>query len=175
MARPVAGPGLAARRSPPTRSPTTLTRLEADLTTTQARQVICLGDSFDDMAAAQHLPDVEQDWILRMMAGRDWIWIEGNHDPAPLNLGGRHARDLRLGDLTLRHIAKPGAWGEISGHYHPKLTLSHRGRSIARRCFLIDTQRLILPAFGTYTGGLRSTHAGACSTDVRHGGSHHSD
>ena len=47
----------------------------------------------------------------------------------------------------------------MSGHYHPKARLSARGRSVSRRCFLLDCDRLILPAYGTYTGGLRSEDA----------------
>ena len=50
---------------------------------------------------------------------------------------------------------KPGAAGEISGHYHPKAVVPTRGRSVSRPCFLYDASRVILPAFGTYTGGLR--------------------
>ncbi len=46
----------------------------------------------------------------------------------------------------------------MSGHWHPKLRLATRGRAIVRACFLHDTQRLILPAFGAYTGGLNADH-----------------
>lgn len=59
--------------------------------------------------------------------------------------------------LTFCYIARPGAAGEVSGHYHPKATLSGRGRSITRPCFLVDQVRLVMPAYGTYTGGLRTT------------------
>ena len=52
------------------------------------------------------------------------------------------------------HIAEPHGSGEVSGHYHPKARLS---RGSARPAFLLDHTRLILPAFGTYTGGLRTS------------------
>ena len=55
-----------------------------------------------------------------------------------------------------RHIATRDGSAEISGHYHPKATLVTRARAISRPAFLKDRQRLIMPAFGTYTGGLRS-------------------
>lgn len=150
-----------ARRSgqmlPPYETIDTLTKLEAALETTKAAQVICLGDSFDDLAAGAALAPELVDWITRLMAGRDWTWIEGNHDPGPLEIGGTHRAQLRLGALTFRHIAEPGASGEVSGHYHPKARLNAKGRVMTRPCFLYDDARLILPAFGTYTGGLRST------------------
>lgn len=142
---------------PPYETRDTLSKLEASLTFSGARQVICLGDSFDDLAAADGLPEDERLWITRLQAGRRWIWIEGNHDPGPIDFGGTHLAELTLEDLTFRHIARPGAHGEVSGHYHPKACVSLRGRTISRPAFLVDDCRLILPAFGTYTGGLRST------------------
>jgi len=144
-----------ARRSgvllPPYEVTETLSRLDADIATTAPRLVICLGDSFDDLEAA----DLAEDhalWLTRLMAGRRWVWIEGNHDPGPVDLGGEHRTELTLGPLTFRHIALLGATGEVSGHYHPKMRVA--GQS--RRCFLLDGARVILPAFGTYTGGLSS-------------------
>lgn len=139
---------------PPYETRDTLTRLAADLALTKARTVICLGDSFDDLGAAQALPEEEKLWIARLQAGRRWIWVEGNHDPGPVDLGGSHLAELPLAPLTFRHIAHAQASGEISGHYHPKASLSVRGRTVTRPVFLYDSDRLIMPAYGTYTGGL---------------------
>ncbi len=159
-----------ARRSgtplPPYDTRDTLTRLGGDLAQTNARVIVCLGDSFDDIAAADALPEEEKLWIARLQAGRRWVWIEGNHDPGPVEMGGTHLAELPVPPLTFRHIAKPGASGEISGHYHPKATIRARGRSITRSAFLADRDRVILPAYGTYTGGLRS-HDQILSTLMR--------
>lgn len=144
---------------PPYETRDTLNRLASDLEQTGARTVVCLGDSFDDLAAARALPEDERLWITRLQAGRRWVWIEGNHDPGPIEFGGTHLAELPIGALTFRHIAKAGASGEVSGHYHPKATLQTRARAISRPAFLIDSDRLILPAYGTYTGGLRSHDA----------------
>lgn len=141
---------------PPYDTRDTLTRLAADLALTHARTVICLGDSFDDLAAADALPEEERAWIMRLQAGRRWVWIEGNHDPGQIGFDGAHLAELPIAPLTFRHIAQAGASGEISGHYHPKATVTARGRSITRAAFLVDTNRVILPAYGTYTGGLRA-------------------
>ncbi|HRK41937.1 MAG TPA: ligase-associated DNA damage response endonuclease PdeM [Gemmobacter sp.] len=138
---------------PPYETQATLARLEAEVEATGAAKVICLGDSFDDLTAAAELTEAEHDRLLHLMDGRDWLWIVGNHDPAPTNLGGQHRAEITLAGLTFRHIAEEGAQGpEISGHYHPKARLAGR----AAPCFLLNPreQRLILPAFGTYTGGL---------------------
>lgn len=150
-----------ARRSgallPPYETLDTLTRLDADIERLRPATVICLGDSFDDDAAALALEPLAHDTLARMQAGRLWIWIEGNHDPSADVPGGSRRAEYRRGPLTLRHIAQAGAVGEISGHYHPKAVLSLRGKMISRPCFLADAQRIMLPAYGTYTGGLAWT------------------
>ena len=143
---------------PPYETRDTLARLEADLNATQAATVVCLGDSFDDRDAADTLGDDDKLWITALQAGRRWIWIEGNHDPGPLDVGGTHLIGFPLESLVFRHIAMPGQSGEISGHYHPKAMIRTRGRAISRPAFLVDRDRIILPAYGTYTGGLWSHH-----------------
>ncbi|WP_138465439.1 ligase-associated DNA damage response endonuclease PdeM [Poseidonocella sp. HB161398] len=136
---------------PPYETLDTLHRLSAEIAATDPAVVVALGDSFDDLAAAGHLPGEARGLLMAMAAGRRWIWIEGNHDAGPVDLPGSHLAELALGPLLFRHIARPGAApGEISGHYHPKARLGGQRRS----CFLIDAARAILPAFGTYTGGL---------------------
>lgn len=136
---------------PPYETLATLERLDADIEATGAARVLCLGDSFDDMAAERELDEGARLWLLRLMAGRDWIWAEGNHDPGPGTIGGSHVAEFRLGALTFRHIARAGAVAEVSGHYHPKARLA--GQSAP--CFLLsDPDRLILPAYGAYAGGL---------------------
>ncbi|GGH31979.1 putative phosphoesterase [Cribrihabitans marinus] len=139
---------------PPYETRDTLARLASDLDRTGARTVICLGDSFDDPLAMQALPRQDRLWISTLQAGRRWIWIEGNHDPGPVDLSGTHLAELSLGPLQFRHIAAAEAKGEVSGHYHPKVRLRLRGRALQRPAFLLDRDRLILPAYGTYTGGL---------------------
>ena len=140
---------------PPYETRETLWRLDAAVEATQPDQVVCLGDSFDDLGAAQATTGETRSAIARLQAGRTWVWIEGNHDPGPVDLGGTHLGELRVGPLVLRHIATPEQ-GEVSGHYHPKAGLTGTAR---RPCFLLDQYRLILPAFGAYTGGMSGRHS----------------
>ena len=139
---------------PPYENQDTLLRLETDLGSTNAKKIICLGDSFDDNEASQLLPSDELLWITKMQAGRQWIWISGNHDPSPKNLGGSFLHYLEIGKLYFQHIASADDRFEISGHYHPKIRVIIKGQSFTRRCFLVDKNRVILPSYGTYTGGL---------------------
>ena len=144
-----------ARRSgvmlPPYEVQATLEKLEADIAATDPAQVICLGDSFDDLTAARDLPEAMCLRLTGLQAGRRWVWIEGNHDPGPVELGGTHLAQLAIAGLQFRHIASD-AQAEVSGHYHPK----HQLAGLSRPAFLLDDRRMILPAYGAYTGGLSS-------------------
>lgn len=136
---------------PPYDTDETLARLGTDVRACAPKSVLCLGDSFDDLAAADALTPAHHDLIGSLQAGRTWLWLEGNHDPGPVELAGTHLETFAKGPLTFRHIAEPDtAPGEISGHYHPKAKVRHTRRP----CFIADTKRLILPAYGCYTGGL---------------------
>lgn len=144
------------RLLPPYDTRTTLERLAEAMRTYRPTQVFCLGDSFHDPAAGHRLAKADGTRLRRLAEGVDWLWICGNHDPAPpLDFGGRIESEMTVGALVFRHEARPdAAAGEISGHFHPKFGLSVRGRHVGGRCFATDGRRLILPAFGAYAGGL---------------------
>jgi len=148
----------AGRFLPPYDTRQTLRTLSDAIARLAPRTVLCLGDSTHDRGAAARI-DAGELAILRGLTGaREWIWIAGNHDPAPpADWGGVVAGEHRLGDLLFRHEGLFGpARGEVSGHFHPVAALSVRGRGLRRRCFVTDGERLIAPSFGTYTGGLNA-------------------
>lgn len=134
----------------------TLGRLEKDLVRTRARSVICLGDSFDVSNTARGISEEEFTWITRLQAGRHWVWIDGPNIPGPLAIGGTHLSELPLPPIQFRPIAQIGRAGEISGHYNPTTRLETKAGSVNCPCFLIDSDRVILPAYSSYAGGLMS-------------------
>ena len=153
------GSGLAARGLgplPPYDTRATLVRLAALVRRYRPAMVACLGDSFHDRGAGGRIADGDRRRLDRLVAGRDWVWVAGNHDPAPPErLGGRALAELALPPLIFRHEALPGrATGEVSGHFHPKAVVPLRTGALAARCFVTDGRRLILPAFGAFAGGL---------------------
>lgn len=142
---------------PPHESIETLDRLEAEIVALEPRLVVCLGDCFDNLAANHDLNNEVQARIGRLAAGRRWVWIAGTHDPSPVELPGTHLSELRHGLLSFRPVALPRlatGGGEVSAHYHPRARLTRRGARTTRRCFLTNSNRAILPAFGTHAGGL---------------------
>jgi DNA ligase-associated metallophosphoesterase len=145
---------------PPYDSQATLTALAGEVAATGAKRLLCLGDSFHDRFGCDRLPIAARELLTGLTARLDWTWIVGNHDPGFADLcGGRLAEEVEEGGIVLRHEAKPGETrAEMSGHYHPKLRLNLRGRNVSRRCFVASATKLILPAFGSLTGGLDAAH-----------------
>jgi DNA ligase-associated metallophosphoesterase len=139
---------------PPYDTATTLARVSHLAADYAPRCIVALGDSFHDGGGPGRLCDNDRDNLRALQRGRDWIWITGNHDPEPADgIGGVFHKTLKIGALTLRHEPN-GDSGEISGHLHPVARIAHRGRAVSRRCFAADETRLVMPAFGAFTGGL---------------------
>lgn len=152
------GSALARRGSflPPYETAATLARLEAVIADHDPARVVSLGDSFHDGGGAARMPAPYRDRLAALMAGREWCWIAGNHDPEPpAGLGGECMEALAVDGLVFRHEPRAGAAaGEIAGHLHPGARVVRRGRSVRRACFACDGERLVMPAFGSLTGML---------------------
>lgn len=141
---------------PPYDSRETLERLATAIRHTGARRVFSLGDNFHDSKGTQRLEPHAAGMLDALTRALDWVWITGNHDPElGVEAGGTCVDEVEVGGITLRHKALPATAGpEMSGHFHPRLILNHKGRRIARPCAVRSDQRLILPAFGALTGGM---------------------
>jgi len=139
---------------PPYDTAAALARLARLIAQYAPRCVVALGDSFHDSGGPARLTAEDRDNLQCLQRGRDWIWIAGNHDPEPApGIGGVFHETLAIDGLSFRHLPT-GAVGEICGHLHPVARVAHRGRTVSRRCFATDKTRVVMPAFGTFTGGL---------------------
>lgn len=155
------GSAMAARGQlvPPWDTQATLDRLHAVLRLYRPRDLVLLGDSFHDRAGARRMHDADRKRLRAMAQCVRFTWVLGNHDPAlPETLPGAITQEASFGSLVLRHEARPNAMGELCGHLHPKATVTTRAGAITRPCFVSSAARLMLPAFGTYTGGLDIRH-----------------
>ncbi len=145
---------------PPYDSMATLAALGEVVARVGAREVWCLGDSFHDVGGCERLPTAAQDSLRALTQATAWTWITGNHDPVILDrCGGEVAEEAVVDGVVLRHEADPAdTRPEMSGHFHPKLRVRVRGRQVARRCYVLSATKLVLPAFGSLTGGLDVDH-----------------
>lgn len=140
---------------PPYDTAATLGRLETAIAQFAPRRVIALGDSFHDGGAGERMARRDRERLMGLQAGVEWLWIAGNHDPRPpAGIGGAWHREAAIGPLLFRHEPTPGGDGEIAGHLHPFAKVRLKGRTLRRRCFACDGRRLVIPAFGAFTGGL---------------------
>jgi DNA ligase-associated metallophosphoesterase len=137
---------------PPYDTATTLGRLAVLIARWSPRCVIALGDSFHDNSGPERMAQPDHVSLAALQAGRDWIWIAGNHDPSiPADAGGERLPALDVGALHLRHEPRAGAQsGEVAGHLHPVARIAGK----RRRCLITDGTRAVMPAFGAYAGGL---------------------
>jgi DNA ligase-associated metallophosphoesterase len=145
---------------PPYDSHATLTALARLVEESKVRRLYCLGDSFHDQFGCDRLPADARAALLDLTGRLEWTWILGNHDPGFADhCGGRLVEEAEVRGILLRHEAVRGdSRPEISGHFHPKYRVSLKGRHVSRRCIVASDSKLILPAFGTLTGGLDASH-----------------
>ncbi|HEU4475627.1 MAG TPA: ligase-associated DNA damage response endonuclease PdeM [Methyloceanibacter sp.] len=141
---------------PPYDTRATLERLGKAIRAVDPSRVVALGDSFHRAESAKRLVADDLDFLLKLQKGREWYWICGNHDPhLPASIGGTVCATLSIRGLVLRHEPSPAPTArEIAGHLHPVARIARRGTVIRRRCFATDGNRLVMPAFGAYAGGL---------------------
>uniref|UniRef100_UPI0035C9DDBD ligase-associated DNA damage response endonuclease PdeM n=1 Tax=uncultured Sphingomonas sp. TaxID=158754 RepID=UPI0035C9DDBD len=145
---------------PPYDSMATLADLSVLVEALAPREIWCLGDSFHDAEGCDRLPAEAQATLRRLTGAAKWTWITGNHDAGMVDrCGGTVVDEAMVDGLILRHEAARGeARPELSGHFHPKLRVRLRGRLVSRICFVATERKLILPAFGSLTGGLDVDH-----------------
>jgi len=145
---------------PPYDSHATLTAIADEVERTGATRLYCLGDSFHDRFGCERLPASARELLTALTSKVEWTWIIGNHDPGFADhCGGRIEDEVEIAGIVLRHEAvRDELRPEISGHFHPKLRLHVKGRQVSRRCFVTSATKIIMPAFGSLTGGLDAHH-----------------
>jgi DNA ligase-associated metallophosphoesterase len=141
---------------PPYDTRTTLHRLDKVIRDVAPSRVVALGDSFHTSEVAEGLTGDDLEHLTKLQKGCDWYWVSGNHDPRlPRSVGGTICTALTISGITLRHEPWDKVSSrEIAGHLHPVARIARRGEMIRRKCFATDGNRLVMPAFGAYTGGL---------------------
>jgi DNA ligase-associated metallophosphoesterase len=145
---------------PPYDSEATLSALAGEVERTGAQRLFCLGDSFHDAFGCERLPQQARALLTELTGKLDWTWIVGNHDPGfGDHCGGTLVEEVEIAGIVLRHEAvRADPRPEMSGHFHPKLRVNLKGRHVSRRCFVVSPSKVILPAFGSLTGGLDARH-----------------
>jgi hypothetical protein len=153
---------------PPYDTAETLARLAQEVAALDPARIVLLGDSFHDDRAEARLSPADAAAVASLARGRELVWVVGNHDAeGPRALPGAVTAELEIGRLVLRHEPQDGPRAEAAGHLHPAAKVAGRGRTVRRRCFVTDGERVVLPAFGAYAGGLNVRDAAFAGLFVR--------
>jgi uncharacterized protein len=140
---------------PPWDSQATLERLGLLVRRWQPRTLVLLGDSFHDARGAARMLAADRERVAQLAAGRRIVWVLGNHDPVPpQGMPGEAVETWQHRTIIFRHEARRDAVGEVCGHHHPKAAAATRAGRVSRPCFVADAKRIMLPALGSYAGGL---------------------
>ncbi|MBA2650532.1 MAG: ligase-associated DNA damage response endonuclease PdeM [Legionella sp.] len=131
----------------------TLSRLEHLVSLYNPQCLLTLGDNIHDVQAVTRMNQENIDLLKKIRDSvSKWVWLIGNHDKhtVPKEPGLHVCTQLDIETITFTHdLLRDKPW-QILGHYHPKATI----KNISGKCFLVNNHKIILPAFGSYTGGL---------------------
>lgn len=155
---------------------TDLDRLSRLIHDHQAEQLLVLGDLIHGGARQP-----EQNWIAQAQLWREQHaqlqlhWVIGNHDRAPAELARRWRAELIRegaqwsGVQLWHHPSEDLSQPSLGGHWHPVARIQPGARQRLRLpVFWLEQHRLVLPAFGSLTGGhpvapTPHTHLWACA------------
>lgn len=142
---------------PPYDSLETLTIFKKKLDQVNIKKVILLGDVFHDNDGYDRLDKKTKNIFNAIINKYEIIFVIGNHDksisiPQIKTLKNYNHEGISFSHYPFYSSGKNKV--EIFGHFHPKITIKVRGKNISKKCFVIDERKILLPAFGKFTGGM---------------------
>ena len=139
---------------PPYDTKDTLERLKKIIDKVKPNLLILLGDIFHDKYSLKRMNDTDKKLFNDIISKIKTIFVEGNHDANTLDLNRSTHKFYEKNNLFFKHIFSNEKKLEISGHYHPSVSIKHKGIKLRCPCFIVSKNKIILPSFGKYTGGL---------------------
>jgi DNA ligase-associated metallophosphoesterase len=136
-----------------------LARLSRAIERTDAQDVILLGDVLHAKhGRAEHVMQQVATW-REMHSHRHFVMVRGNHDlragdpPDDWRMECVDAPAMLAPFVLCHEPCESNAGTVLCGHLHPAFRLAGRGGMRATLpCFVVGEQRIILPAFGSFTG-----------------------
>jgi DNA ligase-associated metallophosphoesterase len=133
----------------------------------EVRRLVVLGDLFHARSGCTPQVFAEFAALRSRMPDTSVVLVLGNHDRAVGRLPDTLGLDACIPclDEPPFHFVHEPATGvaasdrdmfTVAGHLHPTVTIrSPSGDRLADRCFVAEPSLLVLPAFGSFTGGHR--------------------
>ena len=141
---------------PPYDSFETLSRLKKFIETKNVENINFLGDLVHDKLAIKRMPSEIKELLLRILKSVKPVLTLGNHDNKEIfvNLNVDICSHIVIDGICFSHMPIKNSKYQIFGHYHPKIRMKIKDLGIWKNCFLLDSKSLLMPAYGSYTGGL---------------------
>ena len=139
---------------PPYDTKEILNKIFVSLDKIKPSNLIIVGDLLHDVFSILSLKDQDHKNLSHYMKNTDFIWIKGNHDKNIQIEGFKNFTNYKIDKFLFTHIPIETSLFQICGHYHPKVKISHRGKTIFKTSFVHNEKIFILPSFGILTGGL---------------------
>tara|TARA_X000000950_G_scaffold289123_1_gene409971 strand:+ start:16118 stop:16771 length:654 start_codon:yes stop_codon:yes gene_type:complete len=139
---------------PPYDSIETLNLLDEILKQHKVKTVILLGDVFHDNDGYDRL-DRRAKLIFNKINNKyNLLFVVGNHDQ-DINIPNiKTYEDITIDGINFSHKPSNLNSHQVFGHFHPKILLKLNGKRIFKKCFIVSSTKICMPAFGVFTGGL---------------------
>ena len=139
---------------PPYDSEETLNKIFKTIKNHKIKTIILLGDTFHDKNAFDRMSEKVFILFKSLIEKYEVIFILGNHE-SKFEIGRiNFLNEYVIDDIHFIHQALQKSIFQISGHFHPVATIKSSIKKITAKCLLHTNNHIILPSFGTYTGGL---------------------
>ena len=141
---------------PPFDTIETLRQLTNFINVHSVEKIIFLGDLIHDKLAFQRMAIKTKEIFFEILENINCILTVGNHDNMNFlkDIGLNLTDNIIIDGICFSHYPAIDQRFSVFGHYHPKVKLTANSRRIWTPCFILNKERLLMPSYGYYTGGL---------------------
>ena len=129
-------------------------KLELCIEKTNPSKIIFLGDTFHDKYSIKRMDSSNIKRLKRIFNNFECFLIKGNHDEDLISDFLSFNDYIMINEIVFTHKKDHSKRFEISGHFHPIAFFNYKGIKIKNKCFIFTKNKIILPSFGTFTGGM---------------------
>ena len=141
---------------PPFDTIETLRQLSKFIDDHPVEMIIFLGDLVHDKFAFQRMALEAKELFFEILKNINCTLTVGNHDDTSFlkDIGLNLTENIMIDDICFSHHPRIDKKFSVFGHYHPKVRLKINSRGIWTPCFIANKEKLLMPSYGYFTGGL---------------------
>ena len=141
---------------PPFDTIETLRQLTKFIADHSVETIIFLGDLVHDKLSLQRMSKKAKELFFEILKNFNCILTVGNHDNTSFlkNIGLKLTNNIIIDGICFSHHPSVDQKFSVFGHYHPKIRLKFHSRRICTSCFILNREKLLMPPYGYFTGGL---------------------